>query len=168
MPNLPLAPIVITSREVTVSIPVINLHDVIADALTPALMAGASVLGAELMDRVPRGPRGANYNREFEPLESTMVTDIEVDREALTGTASTGFGKSGPVALWVEYGHNIVSRSDEGVRYTSPSGSERPGELLGRVPEHPFMRPAIDACADRVIEAVADSVVNSIMKAYGG
>jgi hypothetical protein len=154
--------------SVSVSIPPVDLHDVIADALEPALRAGTAVLESELRLRIPEGPRGPNYNLEFEPLKDTLVSGYEVDKSALTGTSSTGFGKSGSVALWVEYGHQEVVPSQNGSRYRSPSGKSRAGELVGQVPEHPFMRPAFDACADKVIDAVADSIVDSILKAYGG
>lgn len=147
----------------------VSLHDVIADAIQPALMAGVMVLGDELLKRMPRGPRGDTHNLEFAPLETSMVTDILVDRKALKGSSSTGFGKSGPVALWVEYGHQQVARSSTGARYRSPfSGRERKGELIGSVPEHPFMRPSVDAAYPAIVDAVTDSIADSLARAFGG
>lgn len=124
--------------------------DLAIDGMEGALIAGSSVLQEELAERAPRR-EGEAENREFAPLADSLITDVAVNTSG--GTALTGFGDSGPVALWNEYGHRIVthSKKDTG-KETEPN---------------PFMRRTVDACGDRVIDAFGDSLGRSIGGKYG-
>jgi len=118
-----------------------------------ALMAGSAVLQQRLLENAPRGDRAAGKRFEFPPLSQSIVTDVRVDQQHGTGSAETGFGESGPVALWNEYGHEIVTikGKDTGVA-TKPN---------------PFMRRTTDESAEAVIDAFAASLLDTLNEQYG-
>lgn len=120
----------------------------VAKAHYKALDRAAGVIAAEVEARTPEGEEGL--------LKENVITNVVVDPKSRGGTAAVGFssatsevtGKPADViALWVEYGHEHVSRS---------------GKLLGQVQAHPFMRPAFDASADQAIKVFADTLIDSL------
>lgn len=121
--------------------------------LAAALVAGSSVIQSALKDNAPREERIPGKQYEFAPLLDSLVTDIQVNQTAMFGIAETGFGDAGPVALWDEYGHRIVTHSgrDTGIS-TQPN---------------PFMRRTTDQCADAAIDAFCNSLLGTLRKQYG-
>lgn len=124
---------------------IVDLPDrVTREVLPDALVAGSGVIQGALIDNAPERATPATSEREFAPLKESAVTDVEIDYAHGVGVASTGFGESGPVALWNEFGHRIVTRSGEDTgRRTDPN---------------PFMRKTVDEKADEAIEAAAKVV----------
>jgi len=122
--------------------------DLTRGSMGPALIAGSVVLQENLL---VNAPVGHGPHPEFAPLQETIVTDVEV--ENLSGIASTGFGDSGPVAEWNEYGHRIVTHSgrDTGLS-TAPN---------------PFMRKTTDESADAAIDAFCDRLLSDVKEKYG-
>jgi HK97 gp10 family phage protein len=59
------------------------------------------------------------------------------------------------VAHLVEYGHRLVKGGKSRV---GPKGAVGEGKEIGDVPEHPFLRPAYEATAQRVLEAFNDEI----------
>lgn len=127
-------------------------RDLVRDGFPPALVAAGSVVGEALAANAPRRAVPANEgNREFAPLDQSVVVDVEVGRNG--GVASVGFGESGPVALWDEYGHHIVTHS---------------GRDTGKVTEpNPFMRRTTDQCANEAIDRFCSSLGNTVRTKYG-
>lgn len=115
--------------------------------IATALVAAGSVVQAELRKNAPR--RNDDEKSEFPSLSSSLVTDIEVDPNGVS-IASTGFGDAGPVALWNEYGHRIVTHA----KVDTGKTSER----------NPFMRRSTDNCADDAIDAFCDSIIRTVEK----
>lgn len=119
-----------------------------SDVFPEMLMAAGGVVQQELVKNAPRRKTDVKGSREFPPLSESAVTDVEVDQNGRSGVASTGFGDAGPVALWNEYGHEIVTRSgrDTG-RRTQPN---------------PFMRRSTDNCAETAIDAAVAVVIRKL------
>jgi hypothetical protein len=121
------------------------LRDVPADiqaGIGAGMIAAGAVIQQELYRNAPRIQEGGKS--EFQPLHSSLVTDVEINAEENYAVASTGFGDAGPVALWNEYGHRIVSRR---------------GKDSGETTEpNPFMRRSTDNCAEDAIDAFCDRI----------
>ena len=95
-------------------------------------------------------PEGSNHtNDDILPLNESIVTDVQVDSNGRGGVARVGYGKSGHVALFVEYGH---------VMKTHKPGSS----IVGHVPAHPFMRPAFDQSAAAATAAFQESITETV------
>jgi hypothetical protein len=122
------------------------------NGLSDALVAGSAVIQRGLLEKAPRRKTPVTSEREFPPLSESVVTFVEIDQNKLEGIAQTGFGESGPVALWNEYGHRIVTRSkvDTG-RTTEPN---------------PFMRATADQLGEEAIEAAAKSLQGFVRATY--
>lgn len=131
-----------------------NLPSEIASGFEQDLMAPAAVVQDALRAGAPRREQRIGGDAEFPPLHETVVTDIHVNLSRFSGVASTGFGESGPVALWNEYGHRVVTHLgvDTG-EHTDPD---------------PFMRRVTDNCADRAIDAFSAKVAQRMRSQYGG
>lgn len=126
--------------------------DLVTNAFPPALMAASTVVQGALASAAPRREEEP-AKREFPALSESLVTDIEVNVSKRVGIASTGFGDAGPVALWNEFEHRIVTHS---------------GRDTGKVTEpKPFMRRTTDNCADEAIGAFCDSIIKTVKDRYG-
>jgi hypothetical protein len=122
----------------------------VARSLPQALIAAGVVIQGELLKNAPQRQEGHDEKSRFPALRSSLITDIEISADGKVGLASTGFGDAGPVALWNEYGHRIVSHKgvDSGKK-TLPN---------------PFMRRSIEACADAAIDAFAEAIGVAVRK----
>ena len=122
------------------------------NVLSDALVAGSAVIQRGLIDKAPRRKAPVTSEREFPPLSESVVTFVEIDENKLEGVAETGFGESGPVAIWNEYGHRIVTRAkvDTG-KTTEPN---------------PFMRQTVDQVGDEAIAAAAKSLEGFVRRTY--
>lgn len=119
-------------------------------AVPRALRAGSEPIQAELHFNAPRRARDGNEEYEFPRLEDSIVTDIEV--KGLSGVASTGFGEAGPVALFQEDGHRIVTHA---------------GKDTGEVTEpNPFMARSTESIAEAAIDAFCESLLDSVRSEY--
>lgn len=88
-------------------------------------------------------------------LVTRLTRVIEVDPHGRGGLLEVGFGPLGHIALWVEYGHVMQGHKPE-------------LKVLGEVQPHPFMRPTLDACAERAIEAFVEAVKSTLKSATSG
>jgi bacteriophage HK97-gp10 putative tail-component len=107
-----------------------------------ALARAASVFEEELAVRAPETEYSTSSEDRGHLIDSIM-SDITIDTQGRGGRVKVGFGKKDMVALWVEYGHRMLSHS---------------GKPIGTVPAHPFIRPAFEAAADRAIEVFTETV----------
>lgn len=115
-----------------------------AAAYRKALHAGIDVFAGGLEATTP--VRKGN-------LKAALTTEVTVNANGTGGSARVGFGNLSHRALWVEYGHRMLSH--------------KPGKKqLGSVPATPFMRPTFDSHADTAIEAVAESLSSSMNDEY--
>jgi HK97 gp10 family phage protein len=65
-------------------------------------------------------------------------------------------------AVWVEYGHRLVRGGYS--RMTKNGGFRGPGKEIGKVPAHPFIRPAFEASAEKATAAAIDTIVEEVEK----
>jgi len=92
-------------------------------------------------------------------LQEGIKTNIFISEQG--GRASVNFGKYGPIALWLEYGHRIVAHgatwSDRMKNYA--------GKILGKgeVPSKPFVRPAAAESAQAAVEAFTESLTETLV-----
>lgn len=106
-------------------------------AFNKALSRAVAVFERELRARTPEADYSTS-SEEYGHLVDALTDVIEIDTNGRGGRASIGFGRKSMVALWVEFGHRMLSHS---------------GKDVGTVQAHPFMRPAFEAAADAALEA---------------
>lgn len=110
-----------------------------------AVQRGLVVIGKEVISRTPH-----NTGK----LASSLQAEATVHSSGLIGGAYeakgwVGFtGRMGALAMWLEYGHRVVSG----------------GREIGRAKPRPFMRPALDASAMEVFEVVAASMTAGLAR----
>jgi hypothetical protein len=114
-------------------------HTIVVQAFLQALSAGGAVILAEVAARTPERDEGERNEDQIHLIEA-LTYETELDTNGQGGRVRIGFGREGRRAMWVEYGHRLMSHN--------PDEKE-----IGTVPAHPFMRPAADAAADAAIEA---------------
>lgn len=122
-----------------------NLRDfprqLVQRAFTKALSRAAAVFEEELRSRCPESD--SDSSDESGHLIDFLTSEITIDSGGRGGRARIGFGRLSRRALWVEYGHRMVSHK---------------GKQIGEVKPHPFMRAAFAAAADKAIEAFTEAI----------
>lgn len=119
----------------------------VAKLFHKALDRAIGVIAAEVEARVPVG--------EHEELAENIITPVEIDLIRKGGSAAVGFShnesESGYpidlIAMWLEYGHRIVTHD---------------GREVGQVAPHPFMRTAAVASAERAAEVFAQVLIDGL------
>jgi len=119
-------------------------------AFVKAVEAAVDVIESEVRARTPVGETEEGKRH----LRDAIVHVIRVDPLFRFVAGSVGFGNEGYRALWVEYGHRMVSHK--------PKKAE-----IGTVPPHPFLRPAFDACKERAVEVFSSVLQSEIKTIYG-
>ncbi len=107
-----------------------------------ALSRAAAVFEAEVRERCPETDFSTS-SEEYGHLVDNLQSTITIDSQGRGGKARIHFGKSSFVALWVEYGHRMVTHK---------------GRQVGTVAANPFIRQAFAAAADRALEVVIETV----------
>lgn len=124
---------------------------VVATAFLRAFKAGGEVIKEDLISRTPiKAEATGGVLREGE-LQESVELKIELDSNFQGGVAIISHGKNSYVADWVENGHILRGHA--------------PGKkvlAIGRVPEHPFIRPCADATWQAAVEAFTDSLTDSM------
>jgi hypothetical protein len=131
--------------------------EIVLKGYLKALQSGGDVIAGELLPRVPIQLResGGDLVVEGGDLQGAMVVAVTLDSDALGGTVDVGFGKLGYVARFVELGHDAIGHKPE----------KKPLKI-GKVPPHPFMRPAAAAAADAAIAAVGASIEETVRSQF--
>lgn len=129
-------------------------------AMRKAVRAGAEIAQAAIAERAPvkvgRGgilPDGA--------LANDIVIKVKRSKDDVI-TATVGPDKlTSHVARWVEYGHRMVRG---GYSAKTKQGTYRgPGIAADEdVPEHPFIRPAFESCAQQIQDVVTSTLATAI------
>jgi hypothetical protein len=115
---------------------------IVAQSYARGLKAAANVLQAELEPLIPRGDREPH-------LADSVVVEVALNADYSGGYAHIGFGKLGYRANFVEYGHRMVTHKPD-------------KEEVGTVEPKPFMRPALAAASEAMIEIFADTVMEQL------
>ena len=126
---------------------------IVANAFLKALNAAGYVLEAALYEATPERDEGER-SEEIIHLRDAIVTEIQLDSRFQGGTVDAGFGSEGFRALWVEYGHVMLSH-------------DRKPTKLPRVEGKAFMLQAFEACADACIAAFSDTLEAELRQIYG-
>lgn len=123
--------------------------NIVALGFIRAVSAGANVIADEVELHTPVKAQDTGGLLDKGELRESLMIDFSMDSQLRWAAAQVGFGKNGHVALWVEYGHQMVGHA--------------PGKKArGQVAAQPFMRPAADASADAAIEAVTRSLSDTV------
>jgi hypothetical protein len=107
-----------------------------------ALARAAAVFEEELAARCPESDYSTS-SEEYGHLIENIASQITIDTQGRGGKARIGFGKKGFLALWLEYGHRMVTHK---------------GRQVGTVEATPFVRPAFEAAADRALAVFVEEV----------
>lgn len=128
-----------------------------------ALEAGAAIEQAAITERAPvKDTTGGMLP------DGALKSDIEIhfkrDSNGIQ-TAIVGPGKyTAFVAGLVERGHRLVRGGYN--RLNKNTGKSRgPGQHVGEVPEHPFVRPAFEATRQEVLEAITTTLEREVVEA---
>jgi hypothetical protein len=123
-------------------------------ALGRGMLAASKVVAEEVRRRLPVSTKATHTDPH---LADSITVDIQIDQQAGAAHAEIGYGKQGYRGLWLEYGHQQITGGQEG------SG----GRVVGFVPPHPVMRPAVIASADAAIEAFGEAFVSTVEEEFG-
>jgi hypothetical protein len=128
---------------------------VVSTAFVKAADAAGEVIVSALWPRTPIDIKAAM--NAAHGGKGALVTQldhfVELDKQLRGVSLEIGFGSLGHLALWVEYGHRMVTH--------------KPGrKQVGDVPAHPFMRPAFDASAEAAIDAFGEALAEALRSAF--
>lgn len=125
-----------------------NLADfpklLVMGAFTKALSRAAAVFEAELRANTPETDYSTSSD-EYGHLVDCLTDELEIDTNGRGGRVRVGFGRKGYVALWVEYGHRMLSHSGQKTK-------------LDRTKANPFMRQAFENAADAALDAFTEAI----------
>ena len=136
-----------------------------ADAfMRKALREGASVIRNEVAERAPEQVETPGPESTALPpgaLRNDVV--VRTPRKTTGPLVVVEFGKyTRHVARWVEYGHRLVRG---GYLKVLANGKTRgKGKEFGQVAAHPFIRPGFEASAPRAVDAITESLKQSLAK----
>jgi hypothetical protein len=139
--------------------------------LRKGLRAGGEIIQAAVIEAAPvrTDPwTGPSKNDAWNLPPGALKSDIGL---RVTGARKEGglFEIIAPgkytrnVAEWVEFGHRIV-RGGKFMNF----GRRGKGQQIGRVPSHPFLRPAFEASEAEAIDALKETVVSEVEKHMKG
>ncbi len=108
-----------------------------------AFKRAAAVFEEEIRANTPETEYSTS-SEEYGHLVDNLMDEISLDTQGRGGRLKIGFGKAGFVALFVEYGHRMVTHSKKDT-----------GKF---VPANPFMRKAFAAAAGKALEAFTEAI----------
>jgi hypothetical protein len=151
---------------------------IVAESFDGALRMAGDTIQEAVATRTPHRVRvvmhsgeraGSSAEIRLPALIREITAAVFIDGDARGGSVEVGFGELGFIANFVEYGHHMVThyeRAEESFLATV-MGKRRwhiktgGGKDVGFVVAHPFMRPALDACAEEAIDVFAASLRKS-------
>jgi HK97 gp10 family phage protein len=130
-----------------------------------ALKAGALVEQAAITERAPvKDTTGGILP------DGALKSDIEIhfkrDDQGIQ-QAIVGPGKyTAHAARWVEYGHRLVTGGyNKLIKFGKHAGKTRgPGQVIGEVKEHPFIRPGYEQSRQAVLDAITTTLKTEVTK----
>lgn len=108
------------------------------EVIEPAAKAGAEVIQMAASEKAPRGETG---------LLSELITYGTREKRPLKVTVDIGTAKEVFYGRFVELGHPLVRGSKKADK-----------KVIGNVPPHPFLRPALDENKQEVKKVVAEEI----------
>lgn len=139
-------------------------HKVIHDAL----LEGGKVLQAAIAERAPERPVLPS-GTALPP--GALKRDIEIhfgkDPDGLPAAIVVPGKYTEHAARWVEYGHRLVRGGySRLIKKGRNAGKYRgPGQEVGEVPEHPFIREGYEAARQPAVEVTCQAIAEGIEKA---
>jgi HK97 gp10 family phage protein len=131
-------------------------------AIRKALRAGAAIEQAAIEERAPVNDLTGGSLPAGALRADITVRMTRSDQGNIS--AIVGPGKlTRHVADWVEYGHRMVTGGRS--RKLANGKTKGPGQEVGTVPEHPFIRPAYEATAQEVANTIAEVLKEEVTKA---
>ena len=111
-----------------------------------ALSRAAGVFEEALAAECPEAEMETTSSEKYGTLLENIMSIVTIDTQGRGGRASIGFGKKGFVAVFIEYGHRMMTHQKKDT-----------GKF---VPQNPFMRRAFSRAADKALEAFTEEVEN--------
>lgn len=108
-----------------------------------ALSRAIAVIEEEVRTRTPESDYSTS-SEEYGHLLDNLMSEVTIDTQGRGGFARVSFGKKSYVALFIEYGHRMVTH-----------GGKDTGKF---VQANPFMRQAFEAAADKAFDVFAETV----------
>ena len=127
---------------------------VVARGYVKALSAGGNVIADEVERNTPEKAEDTGGVLDKGELRDSLVVSVELDSQYRGGHALVGFTSSNnadSVALWLDFGHRMVSHS---------------GKVLGSVAGNGFMRRSADASTEAAIDALAKSLRQTVTENF--
>lgn len=94
--------------------------------------------------------------------EDIRITPVRQDEAGFVHTYVGPGNRTHHVAGWVEWGHRLVRG---GYSRVLANGKKRgPGKEVGRVPPHPFLRPAYDESQNEAINAFVEAAAKRLRR----
>lgn len=115
-------------------------------ALGYALAAAGVPIVGEIHVRCPERLE-VERDETIPHLADSLESLIEIDRQGRGGRLTIGFGKQGYIALWVEYGHRIVTHKPA-LRDTGK-----------RSKPNPFLRESMDAAEAQAVDRFFETFI---------
>ena len=131
------------------------------DGQRRAVLAGARVIGAAMVEHIPELAAKNMGSDSLEPGElkaSVKVRTKTQDGQVIGLAGPSGKdGKYGKVAFNVEYGHRMVTGGESKL---GPDGKFRGNGKVSEkdVPPHPCLRPAFEESAEEALKAMGVSL----------
>jgi hypothetical protein len=116
------------------------------------LRAAAGVIEREIDIRTRIRDVRVGGDAAYPALITDLQSKFEMDSDNRGGTVEVGFFRQSYVAVFLEYGHEMVGHGE----------SEEARASLGNVKPYPFMRPAADACAEEALDAFVKAVDDAL------
>lgn len=113
------------------------LGEAAKEVVEPAAMAGAEVIRRAASEKAPR---------DTGQLAESIIAEVK-DVQPLKATIQVGPDKKHFYGLFVEMGHALVRGSRKATK-----------KVIGHVPPHPFLRPALDENKQQAKAAVAEEI----------
>lgn len=135
------------------------------EAMSEGVKAGAAVIAEAMREAAPVLDHRRAKSTALPPgalKDDIRVSSIRKDKDGYV-EAEIGPGRrTQHVALWVEYGHREVRGGES--KALGDGKTRGPGREIGRVPEHPFLRPAFEESEGKALEACAAAASDVIGK----
>lgn len=132
------------------------------------IRAGARVIQQAVSEAAPMRPVGISGGK-LPP--GALKTDITVEmkrgsRDGMPYAVIAPGDYTWMVAMWVEYGHRLIRRSNSGsIRLHQKGGGM--GVQIGHVPAYPFIRPGFEGSVDESLAIAMDKIVSGIEREAG-
>lgn len=145
---------------------------IVARGFLKALQAGGNILADAIRAKAPIQEEYTGGILRQGELRASVRLRVTLDSGFRGGVAEINFGKAGPVAYWLEFGHRAVMH---GATWADRKNNYK-GKLLvlranpeafeWMVPAYPFVRSAVEPSWEPAVDAVVTSLKQTIESEY--